>query len=301
LEAMKEPGGMLRYGIPQYRLPTGILKKEIERIRSLGVEIQTGKGLGSDFGWEELKPYSAVFLAMGAQSEQKLKIPGDGLSGVWHGLRFLKEVNSGNRIPLGKKVVVVGGGNTAIDSARVAWRMGSKVTVLYRRAKEDMPAIPDEVEEARREGVEFIFRAAPVGIAGKGKVQGVDCLETKPGKPDGSGRSAPILVQGSKFSCKADTLILAVGERADLSSLPAGMKTENGLIAVDFWGRTSLPGFFAGGDAATGAGYVSQAIASGKRAALAIEGYLRGKSGNPEEDGRELVKIDKINLDYFSP
>jgi NADPH-dependent glutamate synthase beta subunit-like oxidoreductase/Pyruvate/2-oxoacid:ferredoxin oxidoreductase delta subunit len=301
LEAMKEPGGMLRYGIPQYRLPTGILKKEIERIRSLGVEIQTGKGLGSDFGLEELKPYSAVFLAIGTQSEQKPKIPGDGLNGVWHGLRFLKEVNSGNRIPLGKKVVVVGGGNTAIDSARVAWRLGSKVTVLYRRAKEDMPAIPDEVEEARREGVEFIFQAAPVGIPGKGKVQGVDCLKTKPGKPDASGRRSPVLIQGSGFSLKADSVILALGERADLSSLPAGMKTENGLIAVDSWGRTSLPGFFAGGDAATGAGYVSQAIASGKRAALAIEGYLRGKSGNPEEDRREVVKFDKINLDYFPP
>ena len=299
LEAMKEPGGMLRYGIPQYRLPTGILKKEIDRIRSLGVEIQTGKGLGSDFGLEELKPYSAVFLALGAQSEQQPKIPGDGLSGVWHGLRFLKEVNSGNRIPLGKKVVVVGGGNTAIDSARMAWRLGSKVTVLYRRAKEDMPAIPDEVEEARREGVEFIFQAAPVGISGKGRVQGIDCLKTKPGKRDSTGRSSPTPVRGSKFSCKADTLILAVGERADLSSLPAGMKTENGLIAVDSWGRTNLPGFFAGGDAATGAGYVSQAIASGKRAALAIEGYLRGKSGNPGEDRREVVKIDKINLDYF--
>jgi NADPH-dependent glutamate synthase beta subunit-like oxidoreductase len=298
-EAMKESGGMLRYGIPKYRLPRNILNQEISRIKSLGVEIKTGKRLGGDLGPEELKPYAAVFLATGAWAEQKPKLPGDDLPGVWHGLSFLREVNSGKKVLLGKRVVVVGGGNTAIDSARVAWRLGSKVTVLYRRAKADMPAIPDEIEEAGKEGVDFIFQAAPVKIVGKRKAQGVNCLKTKPGKPDASGRRSPVLIQGSAFSLKADSVILALGERADLSFLPEGMGVGNGLINVDPWGRTTLPGFFAGGDAATGQGYVSQAIASGKKGARAIDRYLRGKKEKPEEDHREVVTLDKINLDYF--
>lgn len=165
-----------------------------------------------------------------------------------------------------------------------------------------MPAIPEEVEEARKEGVEFIFNAAPTAILGKKeKVQGVACLRTKPGRPDASGRRSPVIIQGSKFSLPADSLILAVGERADLSGLPEGMQTENGLIAIDAWGRTTLPGFFAGGDAATGEGYVSQAIASGKRGASAIDQYLRGESADPMEDKREVAGFEKINLDYFPP
>jgi 2-oxoacid:acceptor oxidoreductase delta subunit (pyruvate/2-ketoisovalerate family) len=300
-EAMKEPGGMLRYGIPKYRLPRNILDREISRVQSLGVEIKTGKRLGGDFGPEELKPYAAVFLATGAWAEQKPKLPGDDLPGVWHGLSFLREVNSARKVPLGKKVLVVGGGNTAIDSARVAWRMGCKVTVLYRREKADMPAIPDEIEEAAKEGVEFIFQAAPIKIMGNRKTQGVNCLKTKPGKPDAGGRRSPVLIQGSGFTLKSDSVILALGERADLSFLPEGMGAENGLIAIDAWGRTNLSGFFAGGDAATGQGYVSQAIASGKKGARAIDLYLRGKKENPEEDHREAVRLDNINLDYFRP
>jgi len=298
-EAMKEPGGMLRYGIPKYRLPRNILNQEVSRIKSMGVEIKTGKRLGEDLGPEELKPYAAVFLATGAWAEQKPKLPGDDLPGVWHGLSFLREMNSGQKIQLGKRVVVVGGGNTAIDSARVAWRMGSKVTVLYRRTKADMPAIPDEIEEAGKEGVDFIFQAAPLKITGNRKAQGVNCLKTKPGKPDASGRRSPVLIQGSGFTLKADSVILALGERADLSFLPEGMGAGNGLIAIDAWGRTNLAGFFAGGDAATGEGYVSQAIASGKKGAQAIHRYLRGKKENPDEDHREVVTLDKINLDYF--
>jgi 2-oxoacid:acceptor oxidoreductase delta subunit (pyruvate/2-ketoisovalerate family) len=299
-EAMNEPGGMLRYGIPQYRLSRRILTAEIARIESLGVDIQTGKRFGTDLGLEDLKPFAAVFLATGAHEEQKPKIPGDDLRGVTHGLGFLKEMNSGRDISLGKRVVVIGGGNTAIDSARVAWRLGSKVTVLYRRAKEDMPAIPGEVEEAGKEGMQFIFNAAPVKILGKGrKIQAVECVKTKPGRLDESGRRAPVAIQGSNFSLKADSLILAVGERADLSFLPGGMKTGNGLITIDSWGRTNLRGIFAGGDAATGQGYVSLAIASGRRAAGAITRYLQGKMDDPLGKPEEVVSFEKINLDYF--
>jgi NADPH-dependent glutamate synthase beta subunit-like oxidoreductase len=299
-EAMSELGGMLRYGIPSYRLPRNILNKEIERIESLGVEIETGKTFGTDLGWEDLRSYEAIFLATGAHTEQKLKIPGDELEGVWHGLAFLKEINSGKRLFPGKKVVVVGGGNTAIDSARVAKRLGSRVAVLYRRAKEDMPAISEEVEAASQEGIEFIFNAVPIKILGKGgKVQTVHCLRTKPGKKDSSGRRRPIPIQGSNFTLVANGLIMAVGERADLSFLPEGVKTNNGLIAIDSWGKTSLPGIFAGGDAATGEGYVSQAIASGRRAAMAMDGYVQRKEIESPERPPKVVDFKNINLDYF--
>jgi len=300
-EALNDPGGMLRYGIPEYRLPRKILNKEIERITSLGVEIQTGKRFGIDFGLEDLQTYQAIFLAPGAQDEQKPKIIGGDLKGVKHGLTFLKKIHSKNRPYLGKKVIVIGGGNTAIDSARVSWRLGSKVTVVYRRAKEDLPAIPGEVEEAVREGVEFIFQAAPLKIQGKkGKVQAVEFQKTKPGKPDKSGRRTPIVIKGSTFSLPADSVILAVGERTDLTFLPAEMNTQNGMIAADPWGRTNLPGIFAGGDAATGQGYVSQAIASGKRSALTIERYLRREDTGSRVNGLEVAGFERINLDYFT-
>jgi NADPH-dependent glutamate synthase beta subunit-like oxidoreductase len=291
---------MLRYGIPAYRLPRKILDKEIERIESLGVQIQTGARFGSDLGLEDLQSYGAVFLATGAQAEQTPMITGAGIQGVWPGLSFLKEIHSRKRPSLGKKVVVIGGGNTAIDSARAAWRLGSKVTVVYRRSKEDMPAIAEEVEEAGKEGTEFIFNAAPVKVIGKnGIVRAIECLRTKPGKPDAGGRKKPVPVKGSDFLLPADSLILAVGERADLSFLPQGVKTENGLIAADFWGRTTVPGIFAGGDTSTGQGYVSQAIASGKRAALSIDRFLQKDRFDLPQNGREIAGFAKINLDYF--
>jgi NADPH-dependent glutamate synthase beta subunit-like oxidoreductase len=301
-EAMPDPGGMLRYGIPAYRLPRRILNEEIARIESLGVKIETGKKLGEDFAFEDLKSYAAVFLATGAWAENKPKISGDDLKGVWHGLAFLREINLGKRIPLGRKVIVIGGGNTAIDSARVAWRLGSQVTVLYRRAKEDMPAILSEVEEAEREGVKFIFNAAPVGFSGKsGKIQKVEWVRTKPGKPDASGRRSPLPIRGSNSCLQADSVICAVGERADLSCLKDKLTTGNGLIAIDSWGRTNMPGIFAGGDAATGEGYVSSAIASGKKGALAIERFLRGENFEPTENEQKIARFSDINLDYFSP
>ncbi|MDH4266118.1 MAG: FAD-dependent oxidoreductase, partial [Deltaproteobacteria bacterium] len=192
-EGMNEPGGMLRYGIPEYRLPRRVLNKEIERIESLGVDIKTGMRFGCDLGPEDMKPYGAVFFATGAQAEQRPSITGSDHRGVWHGLSFLHEIHSRKRPSLGKKVAVIGGGNTAIDSARAAWRLGGKVTVIYRRAKEAMPAIAEEVEEAGKEGVEFIFNAVPLKVIGKnGRVKAIECLRTKPGKPDTSGRKRPV-------------------------------------------------------------------------------------------------------------
>jgi NADPH-dependent glutamate synthase beta subunit-like oxidoreductase len=301
-EAMPQPGGMLRYGIPAYRLPRGTLNREIDRIESLGVKIEPGKRLGKDFGLEDLKSYDAIFMATGAWAENKPKIQGEDLRGIWHGLAFLGEMNSGKPPSLGRKVVVVGGGNTAIDSARMARRMGSEVTVLYRRVKDDMPAIPGEVEEAEKEGVKFLFQAVPMKASGKGgKIQTVECLKTRLGKTDASGRRTPIAVKGSNFHLKADALILAVGERADLSFLPENIATENGRIAVDSWGRTNIPKVFAGGDAATGEGFVSSAIASGRKGAEAIDLFLRGESAKRDGDPLKTARFADINVDYFPP
>ncbi|HSR13802.1 MAG TPA: FAD-dependent oxidoreductase, partial [Thermodesulfobacteriota bacterium] len=299
-ESASEPGGMLRYGIPAYRLPRRILDQEVERILSMGAEIRTGEMLESS-DIEELGARGAVFIATGSWIETRPNIKGDGQGKIWAGLTFLRQVNGGYKPRIGRRVIVIGGGNTAVDSARTARRLGAKVTVLYRRAKEDMPAIPAEVEEAEREGVEFIFQAAPVEISGTyGMADGVRYARTRPGKPDASGRRTPVIVKGQTLSLKADAVILAVGETADLSLLPQRIETAGGLIAADPWGRTSRPGFFAGGDAATGDGYVSKAIASGRNAASAIHRYFNGETSEPRGDLREIVTSDKINLDYFS-
>jgi formate dehydrogenase (NADP+) beta subunit len=163
-----------------------------------------------------------------------------------------------------------------------------------------MPAIAEEVEAAIKEGVHFIFHAQPAAILGrKQKVQSIECLKTRPGKPDASGRSTPVPIKGSNFTIKADRVLWAVGEKVDLTYLPEGLSRSDGLIAVDDWGRTQIPRIFAGGDAATGEGYVSLAIASGKRSALAIDRYLRGEETEPMEEAREAVSFDRINLDYF--
>ncbi len=217
-------------------------------------------------------------------------------------MEFLKEVHSPKRPALGKKVIVVGGGNTAVDAARVALRFGSKVTLVYRRTREEMPAIKEEVEEAIKEGVEFIFQAAPVKIIGQdGKIKAVEFGKTKPGKITGKGRGVPEIIKRSNFVMAADNLILAIGERADFSFLPAELSTEDNLILTDTWGRTNMAGVFAGGDVATGAGYVSVAIASGKRAARAIDHYLKKNGDDLNVTFPEKISIEKINLDYFPP
>lgn len=299
-ESMHEPGGMLRYGIPEYRLPRAILDKEIERIVSLGVEIQTGKRFGVDVMMEDMAPYQAVFFASGAHKERKQTISGEDLKGVWHGVTFLKQVNSGLPTELGKKVIVIGGGNTALDSARVALRKGSAVTVVYRRVRDEMPAIPAEITAAIEEGVEFIYNAVPTKITGQGEYfNRMECLRTKSGKIDQSGRMIPMPIDGSEFFLDADSLILAIGEEADLSFLPEKLETEHGTIAADTWGRTNLKAVFAGGDAATAAGYVSNAISSGKKTALAIDAHLRGEDFNPVDAQTDGVKFENLNLNYF--
>ena len=277
-EADPLPGGMLRTGIPAYRLPREVLDREIAAIQALGVEIRTGQKLGANLSWDDLAGYAAVFLAIGQQESRALGVPGEEGAGVLHGLDFLKRLNLGETVPLGKRVAVIGGGNTAMDAARAARRLGSEVTVVYRRSRAEMPAIAEEVAEAEEEGVVFHFLATPVAVRCEaGRVVGLRCVRIQLGEPDASGRRRPEPIPGSEFDLAVDTVIPALGQEADMACLPAGVAQEKGTIQTALSTQTSAERIYAGGDAATGFGTVTAAIGSGKRAAIAIDRALRGE------------------------
>jgi len=301
-EALSEPGGMLRVGIPAYRLPKDVLKREIAAIEALGVEIRTGMRLGANLSWDELAAYDAVFLATGAHRSRRLGVPGEEATGVLHGVDFLREVNLGRKVALGKRVAVIGGGNTALDAARVALRLGASPFILYRRGREEMPATDEEVEEALAEGIEIRFLIAPVEVLTRdGRVRGLRCVQMQLGEPDASGRRRPIPIPGSEFEMEVDTVIAAIGQEAELGFLPPDVAVEKGAIRVDEHGATSRAGLFAGGDATTGpGGMVVRAIGAGKRAALAIDCYLRGEEMPLPEEGH-VVTFEELNTAYFEP
>jgi heterodisulfide reductase subunit A len=280
-EALPEPGGMLRKCIPEYRLPKQVLAKEIQFIKDLGVEIKTGIKVGKDLAFADLwkEGYRTIFVGVGVHKSQKLKIEGGDLKGVIHALDFLWSVNSGEKMQIGKNVVVIGGGNVAIDAAITALRLGAnEVTILYRRSREEMPANPWEVKEAEDEGVKIEFLVAPQRISeDDGKVSAVECVRTQLGEPDETGRRRPIPIEGSQFTSESDKVILAIGEAPDLEFLPKEIElNEDGTVWVNpITMETSLQGVFAGGDAAAGPATVIEAIRDGKRAAESIENYLK--------------------------
>jgi NADH-quinone oxidoreductase subunit F len=280
-EALPEPGGMLRKCIPEYRLPKQVLVKEIQLIKNLGVEIKTGTKVGKDLNFTDLwkAKYKAIFIGAGVHKSQKLKIEGADLKGVVNALDFLWDANSGKKIEIGKNVVVIGGGNVAIDAAKTALRLGAnEVTILYRRSREEMPANPWEVKEAENEGVKIEFLVAPKKISEeKGKVSAVECVRMQLGEPDETGRKKPMPIEGSEFTCKTDMVVLAIGEAPDLGFLPKEVElNEDGTVWVNpITMETSLQGVFAGGDAVNGPATVIEAIRDGKRSAVSIEDYLK--------------------------
>jgi heterodisulfide reductase subunit A len=284
-EALHEPGGMLRKCIPEYRLPKQVLAKEVQFIKDLGVEIKTGVTVGKDLNFNDLSKegFKAIFIGSGAHKSQKLKIEGGDLKGVIHALDFLWSVNCGEKMEIGKTVVVIGGGNVATDAAKTALRLeAEKVTILYRRSREEMPANPWEVKEAEDEGVKIEFLVAPKKILGEtGKVSAVECVRMQLGEPDESGRRKPIPIEGSEFTQETDMVILAIGETPDLEFLPKEIElNEDGTVWVNpITMETSLQGVFAGGDAVTGPATVIEAIRAGKRAAESIENYLKSLGG----------------------
>lgn len=290
-DAHSEPGGMLRYGIPAYRLPRDILAKEIDIIRKMGVRIECEKRLGRDFTTRSLtKEYDAVFLAIGAQQATDMKIDGEREGGAIPGIAFLEDVARGKDIDLGDEVVVVGGGNTAIDAARSALRIGAKdVTVLYRRTRAEMPAASVEIEAAMHEGVKFVFLVAPVKMAQGAKGIELTCIKMKLGEPDASGRRRPVPIDGSEFVIKASSAISAIGQGVDAECIDAAQidikLTRWNTLEIDpqtF--TTNCKGVFAGGDCVTGADIAVTAIAAGRKAAASIDQYLKGQpiTGEPK-------------------
>ena len=280
-EALPEAGGMLRYGIPEFRLPKAILNREIEAIKNLGVEFVFNKKIGKDITIKTImaKRYNALFIATGTHEDITLGIPGERLGGVYPGMQFLRDVNMGKPVKGGKEVVVIGGGNVAIDCARVMIRLGAKVTILYRRVKEEMPALAEEVHEAEMEGINFIFLGAPHKLMGKnGKVSGIEVMQMRLGEYDLAGRIRPEPT-GKTYTLKCDTVVTAIGGRSDTSFLKrVGVKvSKNRTVEVDKYSlQTSVPNIYAGGDLVTGPFTVSDAMGYGKNFARIIDTHLMG-------------------------
>lgn len=282
-EAFHTTGGVLSYGIPEFRLPKRIVKAEIASLEKMGVKIVTNAVIGKSLTIAELKEdFDFIFLGTGAGLPGFMNIPGEGLPGVCSANEFLTRVNlmkamnpdAATPVQRGKNVMVVGAGNVAMDAARTAMRLGADhVTIVYRRSRTEMPARKEEIEHAEEEGIELKLLTSPVEIIGNGKVEKVRLIRTELGEPDERGRRRPIDIPGSEFEVAADEVIMALGTSPNpvLTKSCPGLKTgPRGIIAVDEDGRTSVPGVYAGGDAATGAATVILAMSAGKRAAKAI-------------------------------
>jgi NADPH-dependent glutamate synthase beta subunit-like oxidoreductase len=280
-ESSSHAGGMLRKCIPGFRLPKNIVDAEIQRIKKMGVEIKTGITVGIDLTFNDLhqEGFKAIFLSVGAHRTRKLGVEGEDLKGVYDALDFLKLVNEGEKVDIGERVAIVGGGNVAIDSARTAIRSSAKeVTILYRRSKVEMPANPYEIKEAEQEDVKINYLAAPKRILGQdGRVTALECVKMALGEPDETGRRAPKPIEGSEFNFPIDSVIVAIGEAPDLSFVPKEIEiNENQTVAVEpFTVITSQPGIFAGGDCVSGPASVVEAVLAGKKAADCIDEYMR--------------------------
>ncbi len=279
-EALPEPGGMMLYGIPEYRLPKDALRSEIKEIEAIGVEIRTNTRVDSiDKLLKE--GYNAALVAIGAHQGLQIGIDGEDNPQVMEGVDFLRNVRLGNEIKIGNKVAVIGGGNSAIDAARTALRLGAKeVTIIYRRSQKEMPATQEEVEEALAEGVKFHCLAAPLRISGRDGETELEFIRTELGAPDESGRQRPIPVKGSEFTMSFNTVIVTIGQQPEIPrqfNLPTG---QGNVVEVNpNTLATAKTGVFAGGDAVTGPASIIEAIAAGRQAAISIDEYLGG-SGN---------------------
>jgi NADH-quinone oxidoreductase subunit F len=284
-EALNVVGGALAACIPEYRLPRDRLNADIENIKAAGVKIETNTAIGKDVAFDDLtRDYRAVLIATGAHKSRKLGIAGEEADGILDAMEFLKDVNLGRQVDVGRRVGIIGGGNSAVDAARVAVRMKGceEVLIIYRRTRAEMPAFTEEVDAAVEEGIQLELLAAPARIvAPQGKLTGIECLRMELGEPDESGRRRPVPVEGSEFVIELDNLLVAISEDPDLSFLGEGHGVE-----ISRWGTvtaspdtftTNVQGVFAVGDAVTGPNTVIQAMAAGKTAAEMIDKYVRGE------------------------
>jgi glutamate synthase (NADPH/NADH) small chain len=286
-ESLHEAGGVLMYGIPSFRLPKEIVKAEIDMVLSLGVDLHLNHLVGRSVTIQELMSYDAVFLGTGAGLPYFMGLPGENLPGVYSANEFLTRVNlmHADCFPLydtpvkkGSRVVVAGGGNVAMDAARVALRLGGKVTLVYRRREEDLPAREAETARAKEEGIEFVMCTNPVRIIGDQVMTGVECVRMEMCDPDATGRPEPVPVEGSHVTLDADVFIAAIGQGPNpllISELPELKRGKRGNVIVDEEFRTSLRKVYAGGDVATGAATVILAMGAAKQAAHAIDRMLR--------------------------
>jgi formate dehydrogenase major subunit len=303
-DAHDEPGGMLRYGIPAFRLPHEVLAQEIDIIRVLGGEFRMGRRLGADITLDELRrDFDAVFLAIGAQGSRGLDCPGEDLA--MPAIGFLEHAATGRRDDIGDDVLVIGGGNTAMDASRTAVRLGAgRVRVLYRRSRREMPCLMAEVEAAEAEGVGVETLVAPVGLEqSAGGRFTLTCVRMELGPADESGRARPIPIPGSTFTLDASCVIAAIGQTVDASGLrPDALRlSRRGILADPATLATSLPGVFAGGDAVSGADLAVRAVAAGKLAAVSIDQHLGGRrvQGDPEMVSVVMNKLDEQELAAF--
>ena len=295
-EALHKTGGVLRYGIPEFRLPRDILDREVSYVETLGVKIITNMIVGRTFRVEDLlnNGFDAVFVGSGAGAPKLMGIPGENLGGVYSGNEWLTRINLmrahhedyATPIKIPKKACIIGAGNTAMDCARTAMRIGSEeVTIIYRRSRTEMPARAEEIENAEHEGVKLMLLTNPKQFIGdeKGSVKAIECLRMELGEPDASGRRRPVTVEGSEFIIECDTAIVALGQNPNplIRTTTEGLKTESwgGIIIDAETGMTSIPGVFAGGDAVTGEATVISAMGAGKVAAEGIDKYIRESKG----------------------
>ena len=294
-EALHLPGGVLVYGIPEFRLPKAIVAREIETLKALGVKVETNVVIGRTLTIDELmqeQGFEAVFIGSGAGLPKFMNIPGENLKGVYSANEFLTRMNlmkaykpdSATPIQHGSKVAVVGGGNVAMDAARCARRLGAEVTVIYRRTAAELPARKEEVEHAQEEGIQFRFLTNPVSVLGddKGWVSGIRCQQMELGEPDASGRRRPVAVEGSEQDLPVDCVIMALGTSPNplIKSTTEGLETQKwgGIVVQEDTGATSREGVYAGGDAVTGAATVILAMGAGKTAAAAMDAYVQEKA-----------------------
>ena len=311
-ESLPRAGGMLRYGIPVYRLPREVIDAEVQRILDLGVELKLDTKIGEDVSYDDIKKnYDAIYVAIGAHQGKAMGIPGEDGPGLWTGTEFLNHANSGKKVDIGTNVVVIGGGDTAIDAARVSKRligdsaamaskMGAQVTILYRRTRAEMPAIDREIDEAIEEEINMEYLAAPIEILrdDEGAVRAMVVQRMELGEPDASGRRRPVPIEGDTYELPIQTVITAVSQKPDLAAMHSE-ELGDGWLNGDEWGFTGVEGVWTGGDNIN-LGIATTSIGQARMAAIAIDAKLQGKEPKKIDQG-EMLRSDKIKLDWYKP
>ncbi len=298
-EASEKPGGMLLWGIPRYRLPADVLDGEIQKILDLGIELKCDMRIGRDISLDDLRQqYNAVFMSIGAHKGLKLRVDGEEAENVFSGVEFLNRVYHGEKIEIGDNVIVVGGGDTAIDAARISRRLGANVTIVYRRTVKEMPATELEITEAQEEGVKLEYLVAPVGFNKDGnRITSMKCIRMELGEPDDSGRCRPVPIEGSEFEIPATAVIPAISQEPDFTGFEDLIEGGDWVQVDEHGESTKVPGVYAGGDAVS-LSLVTTAIGQGRQAAETMDRKFRGEE-TPADAELPVVGPDRVRLDHY--